>query len=107
MKLLLKEHKGNPPRAVVAVNDPVAFGAIQAINEAGYAIPNDIAIVGFSDDIRSKLMPVPLTTIDQPAYQIGVRAAEKLIRMIENESEPIESIYLNTKLVLRDSCGKH
>ncbi len=107
MKLLLEEHKENPLTAVVAVNDPVAFGAIRAINEAGFTIPDDIAIVGFSDDIRSKLMPVPLTTIDQPAYQIGVRAAEKLIRMIENESEPIESIYLNTKLILRDSCGKH
>ncbi|MDO8550320.1 MAG: LacI family DNA-binding transcriptional regulator [Ignavibacteria bacterium] len=48
------------PRAIVAVNDPAAFGAMKAILEAGLRIPEDIAIVGFSDDIRVELMPTPL-----------------------------------------------
>ncbi|GAB5408310.1 MAG: LacI family DNA-binding transcriptional regulator [Balneolaceae bacterium] len=107
MQLLLEETKGNTPEAVVAVNDPVAFGAIKAIIEAGLTIPDDIAIVGFSDDIRSELMPVPLTTIEQPAYQMGVRAAKKLIKLIESDAEPIENIYMNTSLVIRKSCGTH
>ena len=107
MKLLLKESKNLIPEAVVAVNDPVAFGAIKAINEVGLKIPDDIAIVGFSDDIRSKLLPVALTTIEQPAYEMGVRAAKKLIKLIENKTEPTENIYMNTSLIVRDSCGTH
>ncbi len=107
MKQLLEEKTDKRPEAIVAVNDPVAFGAIRAINEAGLTIPEDIAIVGFSDDIRSELMPIPLTTIEQPAYQMGVRAAKKLISLIENDSEPTENIYMKTKLIVRKSCGIH
>lgn len=107
MKELLEERRDNRPEAVVSVNDPVAFGAIKAINEIGLTIPDDIAIVGFSNDIRAELMPVPLTTIEQPAYQMGVRAARKLIKLIESDSEPTENIYMNTNLIIRKSCGSH
>ncbi|MCA1802651.1 MAG: LacI family transcriptional regulator [Rhodothermaceae bacterium] len=93
------------PRAVVAVNDPVAFGAMDAIREAGLSIPNDIAIVGFTDDIRAKLVACPLTTVQQPAYEVGKKAASKLIRTIENKDEPVETVELITKLVIRKSCG--
>lgn len=105
MKRLLKQDGDNRPDAVVAVNDPVAFGAMKAIREAGLKIPDDIAIVGFSDDIRSELMPEPLTTVRQPAYTLGKKAAEKLIRTIENEDEPKENIELITEVVVRKSCG--
>lgn len=93
------------PRAVVAVNDPVAFGAMDAIREAGLDIPNDIAIAGFTDDIRAKLVACPLTTVQQPAYEVGKKAASKLIRTIENKDEPVENVELITKLVIRKSCG--
>lgn len=93
------------PRAVVAVNDPAAFGAIKAIKERGLTIPDDIAIVGFSDDIRSELIDCPLTTVRQPAYQIGKRAAEKLINMIDTNEEPIENIVLTNEIIIRESCG--
>lgn len=93
------------PRAVVAVNDPAAFGAIKAIKERGLTIPDDIAIVGFSDDIRSELIDCPLTTVRQPAYQIGKRAAEKLIKMIDTNEEPIENIVLTNEIIIRESCG--
>lgn len=93
------------PRAVVAVNDPAAFGAIKAIEEKGLTIPNDIAIVGFSDDVRSELISCPLTTVRQPAYQIGKRAAEKLIKMIDTNEEPIENIVLKNEIIIRESCG--
>lgn len=93
------------PEAVVAVNDPSAFGAIKAIEEAGLSIPSDIAIVGFTDDIRAPLLDVPLTTVHQPAYEVGKQAARKLIQTIENESEPIENIVVPTTLKIRSSCG--
>lgn len=105
MKLILERTGYNPPRAVVAVNDPAAFGAIKAIKEAGFSIPGDIAIVAFSDDIRSELIECPLTTVRQPAFLIGKTAAQKLIDTIDNRDEPIESIELKNELIIRRSCG--
>jgi DNA-binding LacI/PurR family transcriptional regulator len=93
------------PRAVVAVNDPVAIGAMSAIREAGLRIPEDIAIVGFTNDIRASLMQPPLTTVNQPAYEVGRKAASKLIKMIDNPEEPVENVELIARLVVRESCG--
>lgn len=105
MNKLLDAHKTQPPRAVFAVNDPSAFGAMEAIYNRGFSIPDDIAIVGFSDDIRAGLMKSPLTTVHQPAYELGKRAAQKLIKTIENKSEPSENIQVLTTLKIRASCG--
>ncbi len=105
MQRLLGLPKKERPRAVVAVNDPAAFGAMKAIKEAGLRIPEDIAIVGFSDDIRAELMPAPLTTVRQPAYEVGKAAARKLIAHIENKKESVENLTIKTELVIRKSCG--
>lgn len=93
------------PRAVVTVNDPVALGAIERIEEEGLSIPDDIAIGGFSDDIRARLLKCPLTTVKQPTEEIGKAAAEKLIKTIQNGGETPENIELNTELIIRNSCG--
>lgn len=106
MKLLdLPEDKR--PRAVFAINDPAAFGAIEAIRERGLVIPDDIAIVGFSDDIRAELLPVPLTTVHQPAYEVGKKAAETLLSIINGENESVENIEVLTQMKIRSSCGVH
>ena len=105
MNKLLEAQKTSPPRAVFAVNDPAAFGAMEAIHNHGFSIPDDIAIVGFSDDIRAKLLTPSLTTVKQPAEKIGMIAAQKLIREIENDTEPMENINLPTSIVIRESCG--
>lgn len=105
MKEMLALPEYEQPDALVCVNDPVAFGAIKAMQEFGKKIPEDVAIVGFSDDIRSELMPSPLTTVRQPAYKLGQTAAKKLIQLIENKSEHIENIELESELIIRKSCG--
>jgi len=105
MQQLLTLPPEKRPRAVVAVNDPAAFGAMKAIREAGLRIPDDVAIVGFSDDIRANLMEAPLTTIRQNAYEIGRRAARKLIDLIEEKSSQVEEIIVPGELVIRRSCG--
>lgn len=107
MSQILNLPKEKWPRAVFAVNDPAAFGAIEAIREKGLSIPEDIAIVGFSDDIRAELLPVPLTTIHQPAYEVGKQAAHKLLSLIEDENEGRENIEVLTELRIRSSCGSH
>lgn len=105
MNMLLALPAEQRPRAVVAVNDPVAIGAMDAIKNAGLRVPDDIAIVGFTNDIRAELMYSPLTTVHQPANEIGQEAAAKLIRTIENKDEPVEHLVLDAKLVIRKSCG--
>lgn len=93
------------PDAIVTVNDPSALGAIEAIHEVGFSIPNDFAIVGFTDEVRASIISPPLTTINQPAYEVGKKAASKLIKTIENEDEPVENVELVAQLVVRKSCG--
>ncbi|HIE22894.1 MAG TPA: LacI family transcriptional regulator, partial [Candidatus Korarchaeota archaeon] len=66
----------NKPDAVVAVNDPVALGAYEVIKSRGLKIPKDIAVVGFSNNPISAIVDPPLTTIEQPAYEMG-RVEEK------------------------------
>jgi len=105
MRHLLDLPADRRPRGVVAINDPAAYGAMKAIAERGMKIPEDIAIVGFSDDIRSELMPTPLTTIRQPAYDVGKRAAQQLFAEIEGSSKPVMRITVKSELVIRRSCG--
>lgn len=105
MQKLLELPEEEYPEAVVSVNDPSAIGAIQAIKEHGLSIPKDIAIVGFTDDIRAPLLETPLTTIHQPAYKVGRRAAEKLLKTIDDPDEPAENIEVLTTLKIRESCG--
>lgn len=106
MGKLLNLPKSEQPDAVVCANDQVAFGAIKRIEEAGLKIPDDIAIAGFSDDERSKLLNVPLTTVSQPAYDVGQFAAKILINRINNEEEEPRTVYLNTDLLVRESTKK-
>jgi DNA-binding LacI/PurR family transcriptional regulator len=105
MNRLLDFPPARRPRAVVAVNDPAAFGAMKAVLDRGLAIPGDVAIVGFSDDIRAPLMTVPLTTMRQPAYALGKLAAEKLLAAIGGAHAQPEELVVKTELVLRSSCG--
>jgi DNA-binding LacI/PurR family transcriptional regulator len=102
---LLDSFPHDLPEAVATVNDPSAIGAIKAIQEYGLSIPDDLAVVGFTDDVRAPLLESPLTTVHQPAYEVGKRAAQKLIKTIENEQEPVENIIVTTTLKIRSSCG--
>ncbi len=105
MSKLLSLSKSDLPEAVMCVNDPAAIGAMEAIALAGLKIPDDIAITGFSDDVRAKLIRVPLTTIEQPTYSVGKKAAKKLLGHIASRDEEVEDIVLDTRLIIRESCG--
>jgi DNA-binding LacI/PurR family transcriptional regulator len=93
------------PRAVVAVNDPAAFGAMRAISEHSLRIPEDIAIVGFSDDIRAGILIPPLTTVRQPAFEVGRMAAQKLFAHIKGKEKKPNRHEIQTELIIRRSCG--
>ncbi len=87
--------------AVFAVNDPVAIGAIQRVKESGLKIPSDVAIIGFSDSELAPYMDPPLTTVHQPSFEMGTKAAEILIDGIENGVTDPRTFVLDTKLIVR------
>jgi DNA-binding LacI/PurR family transcriptional regulator len=93
------------PDAVFCVNDPVAIGAFQRIKEAGLRIPQDVALVGFSNNKISGLVDPPLTTVDQPSFEMGKRAAGILLELIECGDKTCEArtIVLETTLIIRGS----
>lgn len=98
--------QGYLPDAVFATSDPKAFGVIKAIKEKGYSIPDDIAVIGFDNIEMSALVDPPLTTIGQSFYQIGARAAERLIKLINskrNYKPLIENVPV--ELIIRQSVG--
>jgi len=86
-----------------AVNDPVAIGAYQRIKEAGLRIPADVAIVGFSNNKITTLVEPQITTVDQPSFEMGRKAAQVLIETIENATTEIQEIVLEAKLIPRGS----
>lgn len=95
------------PDAVFAASDVMAIGAIRAIKESGKRIPEDIAVVGFDDIHLSSITDLELTTIRQPVFETGVRAVEVLIDLVKNGVGFPQHIVLDTKLVVRSSCGSN
>ncbi len=91
------------PTAVFTASDVVAIGVMSAIQAAGLAIPDDIAVVGFDDIFLAAHTQPPLTTVRVPAYGLGWTAAEVLVSLIEGDEA--SSVTLETELVIRDSCG--
>jgi LacI family transcriptional regulator len=89
------------PTAIFAGNNFIAFGAMQALREAGMEIPDDMSIVVFDDLPQGWILPF-LTVMSQPAYEIGKRAAEMMLERLASD-EPIEprTIVLPSSLIVR------
>lgn len=97
-------NKGIKPDAVFAVNDPVAIGAFQKIKEAGLKIPDDIALIGFSNNKITSLVEPAITTISQPSFEMGKKAVELLIENIKyGNKHKNKTIILPTELIIRKS----
>ncbi len=91
------------PEAIFAFNDLMAMGAYRAAAEAGLAIPDDLSIIGYDDlEIASYLIPA-LTTIHQPSYGLGAKAAEILIEHLQKKTKLPATLTLEPQLVVRDS----
>jgi len=99
---------GNHPEAIFAVNDPVAIGAHGEIRKNGLNIPDDIGLVGFSDDLISSYINPPLTTMAQPAYDMGQAAIINLLGQINNNKGDFETklVVLKTNLIIRESSKR-
>ena len=104
MKKLLALPEHERPTAVFAFSDTIALGANKAVRSAGLKIPDDISMVGFDNRLSVKFGVPPLTTIDHPVFDLGIQAAELLLREIEGTAEPGEHTLLPARLVIRESC---
>ncbi|WP_022664143.1 LacI family DNA-binding transcriptional regulator [Desulfospira joergensenii] len=94
------------PTAVFCSNDYLALGAMKGARECGLSLPEDLSIVGF-DDIQISSYVIPgLTTIHQPAYEMGQLGAKLLFRLMEEkQSKPVQ-VMLESSLVIRESTQK-
>lgn len=103
--LLKEKHKID---GIFTVNDLTAAGALRGIKRAGLHVPRDIALVGFSNGLISRLTDPMLTTIDQHGYEMGKTAAELLIDRLENKTTDKESKIklLKPTLIVRQSTKR-
>ncbi|QHT69005.1 LacI family transcriptional regulator [Rhodocytophaga rosea] len=98
-----------PPDALFAINDPTAIEAMQVIKAKGLTMPEDIAVVGFSNDYASSLIEPGLTTVAQPIREIGKNAAQLLLDQMDREVSDWKAMtkILKTELIIRGSSSRN
>ncbi len=103
----LREFLAQSPRvrAVFAVNDQLALAVYKSARELGLRIPDDLAVVGFDNLDFTMHLDVPLTTVEQPAQEMGYQAVEALVRRMNGAATTYQQIILPTRLIIRHSCG--
>ena len=98
--------KRKRPDAVFAANDLVALGVLQSLTLAGVRVPEDIAIIGYDDIDFASSAAIPLTSIRQPALEMGGTAAAMLLEVIADpEGAKVRHIMLKPELVVRTSTA--
>jgi LacI family transcriptional regulator len=94
-----------PPTAIFACNDMMALGVLSAANELEISVPDELSLIGFDDIALDELVVPRLTTICQPAYEMGCRAATLLLERLQDPDRAVERQVLETYLVKRDSTA--
>ena len=104
-KLIQNEKK---PDAILCANDTTALSAIIYLKDKGIKVPEDISIVGFSNEPFSEVVTPSISTIKQPGFIMGQKAAELLVKQINNKkgTTEFETITMPTELIIRDSSKK-
>ncbi len=91
--------------AIFAANDTTAYGARLALHRHGLSVPDDVSVVGFDDQAESAYMTPPLTTVRQPAVEMGAMASDALLTLIDGK--PFESQPLQGQLQVRESTARY
>jgi LacI family kdg operon repressor/LacI family transcriptional regulator len=96
------------PEGIFSTNNMMTLELLEGLHEAGLYVPHDVALIGYDETVWSKHLQPPLTTVGQPAYELGVSAAEKVIKRIQGKSTPRTSAItvLEPCLIVRSSCGE-
>ncbi len=95
------------PDAIFAVNDRKAIGAIVALKNNGVIIGKEIGVIGFTDDPICTIISPSITTIAEPAFEIGTTCCDLLLKHINKKNFNPQEIILPGKLMARDSTKRH
>jgi len=95
--------EGQLPDAVFAADDHIAFGVIDALRCRGLSVPEDVSVIGFDDHPFSAKLHPHLTTVKQPAHEIGLRGVESLLKIMSGDNKRNIIIKLEPQLVKRES----
>jgi LacI family transcriptional regulator len=96
----------DPPTAIFASSDQMAFGVYEAVRRRGWRVPDDVSVVGFDDLPEVRWSSPPLTTVRQPLTEMGRLAARTVLRLAEGEGVESTGIELATELVVRESTAR-
>lgn len=91
------------PEAIFALSDVMAIGLLRGIHEAGLSVPADVSVVGYDDIEFAGYTSPPMTTVRQPAIELGRVAAEAVIGLLDNDTPLLPSVALKPTLVTRQS----
>jgi LacI family transcriptional regulator len=105
MRQILARPSHSRPDAVFCGNDLMAIGAIDALREAGLDVPTDVAVAGFDDVDAATIVNPPLTTVVNPAYDIGLNAGKLLLSRLSGQYDGEgREVGLPCPLVVRESA---
>ena len=94
-----------PVTAIMASNDLMAFGALQAINSAGLRVPEEVSLIGFDNVMFSALTQPPLTTVELSRQQLGELAVQALRNIAAAPSHQGQQYKVRTRLIVRESTA--
>ena len=94
-----------PPDAILAMNDTLAFAAIEVIKEHRLRIPEDIAIIGYTDEQHANYVEPKLSAVSHQTYKMGETACRLLIDQIKGD-KTVRQITIPTNLQIRESSRK-
>lgn len=95
-----------PPDAIFTATDQLSTRCLAVLNQLGYHIPKDVALIGFSNTDLADVLNPSLSTIYQPSYNIGNLAAKQLISLVTKDTDTYETVLLPTELHIRSSSIK-
>jgi LacI family transcriptional regulator len=95
----------NPPDAIFAASDAMAFGVMQAARRLDLRVPEELGLMGFDGIEPDRVWQWDLSTVRQPVRELGTVAMSRLHDLVNNRRKGPEQVWLETELVLRHSCG--
>lgn len=91
--------------AIIGANDMLAVGVLQALDEVGILVPEEMSVAGFDNRSICSLFNIRLTTVEQPLHELGKRAGEIALKMAQEPSAVPPSEVLKTKLIVRSTTA--
>lgn len=95
----------DPPTAIASASNQMTAGVLRRVHQLGIRVPDELALASFDDFGWGDLLDPPLTAVAQPWTEMGIQAAELMVRRIADRDAPVQRLRLPTTLHLRRTCG--